>query len=58
MSDSCVLPVLMYGMQTIAFTEKSDEQHKTTQRAIEKRLLGVSLRYTTKIKPKANAHST
>jgi len=42
--NTCVLPVLTYGMETMTLTVKSANRLRTTQRAIEKTMLGVSLR--------------
>lgn len=43
MFSSCVLPVLTYGAQTWAFT-KANFEKLTTQRSIERRMVGTTLR--------------
>ena len=40
----CVLPVMTYGLETMALTVKSADRLRTTQRAIERAMLGVSLK--------------
>jgi hypothetical protein len=42
--DSCILPVLTYGLETAAFTKRSMNKLQITQRAMERKMLGVSLR--------------
>ena len=41
--DSCVLPVLTYGAETLTLT-KASEKLRVTQRAMERSMLGISLR--------------
>ncbi|EFN60704.1 hypothetical protein EAG_07910, partial [Camponotus floridanus] len=36
--DSCVLPVITYGLETMTMTKKTAEQLKVTQRAMERML--------------------
>ena len=42
--DSCVLPVITYGLETTAITRKVAEQLRVTQRAMERVMLGFTLR--------------
>lgn len=42
--NMCVLPVLTYGVETMSLTIKSAAKLRTTQRAIERGMLGISLR--------------
>jgi len=42
--NTCVLPFLTYGMETMTLAVKSVNRLRTTQRAIERTMLGVSLR--------------
>lgn len=42
--NSCILPVMTYGMETMALTIKSANRLRCTQRAIERKMLGISLR--------------
>lgn len=42
--NTCILPVLTYGMETMALTVKSANRLKITQRAIERTMLGIHLR--------------
>lgn len=42
--NSCILPVITYGLETMAITRKVAEQLKVTQRAMERVMLGITLR--------------
>ena len=42
--DSCVLPVLTYGAETLTLTKASENKLRVTQRAMERSMLGISLR--------------
>lgn len=42
--ESCVLPVLTYGLETIPLTCKAVNKLQVTQRAMERAMLGISLR--------------
>ncbi|XP_050310861.1 uncharacterized protein LOC126746595 [Anthonomus grandis grandis] len=42
--NACLLPVMTYGMETMTLTVKSANKLRTTQRAIERMMLGISLR--------------
>ena len=42
--DMCILPVLTYGSPTWSLTKKQQEKLKVTQRAMERRMLGVTRR--------------
>ena len=42
--ESCILPVATYGLKTMTLTEKSVNSLRTTQRAMERAMLGISLR--------------
>lgn len=42
--DQCVLPVFTYGMETATLTQKSAEKLRVAQRAMERAMLGISLR--------------
>src|ERR1700748_1305792 len=42
--DSCVLPVLNYGAKTLTLTKASENKLRVTQRAMERSMLGISLR--------------
>ena len=42
--DSCVLPVLTYGAETLTLTKASVNKLRVAQRAMERSMLGISLR--------------
>lgn len=42
--DQCVLPVLTYGSETLTLTQKTVNKIRTAQRAMERSMLGVTLR--------------
>lgn len=42
--DSCVLPVLTYGAETLTLTKASENKLRVAQRAMERSMLGISLR--------------
>lgn len=42
--NQCVLPVLTYGAETLTLTRKVVDKIRVTQRAMERQMLGVSLR--------------
>ena len=42
--DTCVLPVLTYGAETLTLTKASEEKLRVTQRAMERSMLGITLR--------------
>lgn len=42
--NTCLLPVMTYGMETMTLTVKSANKLRTTQRAIERTMLGIGLR--------------
>lgn len=42
--DQCILPVLTYGAETLTLTTASARKLRTTQRKMERSMLGVSLR--------------
>ena len=42
--DSCVLPVATYGLETVALSKSNMERLKVMERAMERRMLGISLR--------------
>ncbi|KAL0810833.1 hypothetical protein ABMA28_010143 [Loxostege sticticalis] len=42
--DACILPVLTYGAETWVFTKDSINKLRVAQRAIERKLVGVTLR--------------
>ena len=42
--DSCVLPVLTYGGKTLTLTRASENKLRATQRAMERSMLGITLR--------------
>jgi hypothetical protein len=42
--DTCVLPVLTYGAETLTLTKASEKKLKVAQRAMERSMLGVTLR--------------
>lgn len=42
--EACILPGSTYGLETATLTERSVKRLRTTQRAIERRMLGISLR--------------
>ena len=42
--ESCLLPVATYGLETMTLTERSLNRLRTTQRAMERAMLGISLR--------------
>ena len=44
MLESCVLPVLSYGSQTWSLTKEQTVKLQKTQRAMERRILGIKLR--------------
>src|SRR6202012_1936086 len=41
--DSCVLPVLTYGAETLKLRKASEKKLRVTQRAMERSMLGISL---------------
>lgn len=41
--DSCILPVLVYGTETMAFRCKAMKKLQTTLRSMERRMLRISL---------------
>ena len=41
---SCILPVATYGLETMTLTERSVNCLRTTQRAMKRAMLGISLR--------------
>lgn len=42
--DSCILPVITYGLESMSLTRRTAEQLRVTQRAMERIMLGVTLR--------------
>lgn len=42
--DQCVLPVMTYGAETLTLTKKTIKRIRVTQRAMERSMLGISLR--------------
>ena len=42
--DLCVLPVLTYGAETLTLTKASENKLRVAQRAMERSMLGISLR--------------
>ena len=42
--DACILPVLTYGIETSVLTKRIMQKLLVTQRAMERRMLGISLR--------------
>ena len=42
--DSCVFPVLTFGAETLTLTRASENKLRVTQRAIERSMLGITLR--------------
>lgn len=42
--DSCVLPVLTYGAEALTLTKASENKLRVAQRAMERSMLGISLR--------------
>ena len=42
--EVCILPVLTYGLETMSLTKRSAQRLQVTQRAMERSMLGVSLR--------------
>lgn len=42
--ESCILPVMTYGLVTMTFTQKSVNRLRMYQRAIKGLMLGISLR--------------
>lgn len=42
--DSCILPITTYGMETMTITRSSANRLRICQRAIERAMLGISLR--------------
>lgn len=42
--NTCVLPVLTYGIETMTFTKRIMQKFKTTQRAMERKMMGISLK--------------
>jgi hypothetical protein len=42
--DSCVLPVLTYGAETLTLTKASENKLRVAQRAMERSMLGITLR--------------
>lgn len=42
--DMCILPVATYGLETISITKGSADLLETTQRAMERAMLGISIR--------------
>jgi len=43
--DSCVLPVLTYGAETLTITKASENKLRVAQRAMERNMLGITLRH-------------
>ena len=44
MFDSCVLPVLTYGAETLTLTRTFENKLRGTQRAMERCMLGITFR--------------
>ena len=42
--DSCVLPVLTYGAETLTLTKASENKLRVAQRAMERSMIGITLR--------------
>ena len=42
--DMCILPVLTYGAQTWSLTRSQENKLRTTQRAMERRMMGITLK--------------
>jgi hypothetical protein len=42
--ETCVLPVITYGVETMTLSQRNADKLRTTQRAMEREILGVSLR--------------
>lgn len=42
--NTCILPVTSYGLETMSLTKKSANKLRTSQRAMERSMLGISLR--------------
>lgn len=42
--DTCILPVATYGLETMAMTKKTAERLRVMQRAMERAMLGITLR--------------
>ena len=42
--DSCVLPVLTYGAEALALTKASENKLRVAQRAMERNMVGITLR--------------
>lgn len=42
--DTCILPIATYGLETMAMTRKTANQLRVMQRAMERAMLGISLR--------------
>lgn len=42
--NSCILPVATYGLETMAITKKSAAKLRVTQKAMERAMLGITLR--------------
>jgi len=42
--ESCVMPVLSYGAQTWSLTKEQTKNLQNTQRAMEKKILGIKLK--------------
>ena len=42
--EQCILPVFVYGAETISLTQQSAEKFRVAQRAMERAMLGISLR--------------
>ena len=43
---SCILPVATYGLKIMTLKERSVNRLRTTQRAMERAMLGITLRET------------
>jgi len=55
--NTCVLSVFTYGMETMTLTVKSANRLRTTQQAIERTMLGVSLRDHKRQNKRSASHS-
>ncbi len=42
--DQCILPILPYGMETWRLTKELEMKLRTTERAMERRMLGITWR--------------
>ena len=42
--DTCILPVITYGLETMTLTANTIHKLKCTQRSMERQMLGISLR--------------